>query len=179
MKLIRTITEEDFGRTPNPDTWGDFKDRFGARAIIFDSKGRIALMQVSNLNYYKLPGGGVDAGESVEEALRRELMEEAGAEHIEILDEIGEIDEMREQMQKKSIHYCYLVKLTGALGESSRTDKEVNDGYQIVWAENLEQAMQLVKSGQPPDYGPCFERLRELTFLEYLNELGLLQSHTI
>ena len=179
MRLIRTITEEDFGRTANPDSWGDFKDRLGARAILFDSKGRIALMQVRNLNYYKLPGGGVDAGESVEEALRRELVEEAGAERIEILDEIGEIDEMREQMQKKSIHYCYLVKLTGPLGESSRTNKEINDGYQIEWAENLEQAIHLVKSGQPPDYGPCFERLRELTFLEHLSELDLMESHSI
>lgn len=101
MKLIRTITEADFGRTPNPDIWGNFKDRLGARAIIFDSKGRIALMHVSNLNYYKLPGGGVDAGESIEDALRRELVEEAGAGHVEICGEIGEIDEMREQMQKR------------------------------------------------------------------------------
>ena len=178
MKLIRTITEEDFGRTANPDTWGDFKDRLAARAIFFDSEGRIALMHVSNLNYYKLPGGGVDGDESVEEALRRELAEEAGAKRIEILDEIGEIDEMREQMQKKSVHYCYLVKLIGDLEESSQTDKEMTDGYQITWAKNLQEAIQLVESGQPPDYGPCFERLRELTFLKHLNELGLLQSHS-
>lgn len=169
--LIRTITEKDFGRTANPNTWSGFKDRIAARAIIFDSKGRIALMHVSNLNYYKLPGGGVDEGESLDEALRRELAEEAGAKHIEILDKVGEIIEMREQTQKKSTHFCYLVKLIGELEESNQTNKEIDDGYQVVWAKNLEQAIELVESGQPPDYGPCFERLRELTFLERLREL--------
>lgn len=177
MKLIRTITEKDFGRTENPDAWGDFKERFAARAIIFDSDGRIALMHVSNLDYYKLPGGGVDEDESLEETLRRELAEEAGAKHIEIHDEIGEIDEIREQMQMKSTHYCYLVKLVGALEEPSQTDKEIDDGYQIVWAKNIEEAIRLVESGKPPAYGPCFERLRELTFLEYAKELNLLQSN--
>lgn len=176
MKLIRIITEQDFGRKVNPDVWNDFKERQAARAIIFDTEGRIALMHVSNLNYYKLPGGGVDEGESVEEALRRELAEEAGAQHIEILDEIGEVDEMREQMKMKSTHYCYLVKLIGDLEAPSQTKKEIADGYKIMWAKNLEQAIHLVESGQPPAYGPCFERLRELTFLEHLKELNLLRS---
>ena len=56
------------------------------------------------------------------EALRRELAEEAGVGHIEIYDKIGKIKEMREQMQLKSIHYCFLVKLTGHLEKSSQTD---------------------------------------------------------
>lgn len=168
MNLIRTITEEDFGRTASPNNWDDLKERVAARAILSDSENRIALMHVSNLDYYKLPGGGVDEGESIEDALRRELEEEAGAKHVEIHDEIGVIHEMREQMKKKSIHHCYLVQLMGELEDAKQTDKEVEDGYQIVWAKNLDEAIQLVESGQPPDYGPCFERLRELTFLKYL-----------
>lgn len=81
-------------------------------------------MHVSNLNYYKLPGGGVDEGESMEETLERELAEEAGAKHIEIYDEIGEIEEMQEQIQMRGIHRCYLVKSTGNLEQPSQTNKE-------------------------------------------------------
>lgn len=176
MKLIRTITEHDFHRQTNPDTWPSFKERLGARAVMINENYEIALMHVSNWNYYKLPGGGIDEGESIEQALRRELHEEAGVDEIEILAEIGEIDEIREEMMKKSIHYCYLVKLIGALSAPKQTDKELEEGYQIIWAKNLDEAIRLVESGKPPAYGPHFERLRELTFLQYLKDSDLLST---
>lgn len=176
MKLIRTITEHDFHRQTNPDTWPSFKERLGARAVMINENYEIALMHVSNWNYYKLPGGGIDEGESIEQALRRELHEEAGVDEIEILGEIGEIDEIREEMMKKSIHYCYLVKLIGTLSAPKQTDKEIEEGYQIIWAKNLDEAIRLVESGKPPAYGPYFERLRELTFLQYLKDSGLLST---
>ena len=176
MKLIRTITEQDFDRQTNPDTWPSFNERLGARAVLINENSEIALMHVSNWNYYKLPGGGVDEGESLEQALRRELHEEAGADDIEIVAEIGEIDEIREEMMKKSIHYCYLVKLIGTLSEPDQTDKEIKDGYQIIWAKSLDDAIRLVDSGRPPAYGPYFERLRELTFLQHLKDSDLLST---
>ncbi len=176
MKLIRTITEQDFHRQTNSSTWPMLKERLGARAVMINDNSEIALMHVSNWNYYKLPGGGVEEGESLEEALRRELHEETGADNIEILAEIGEIDEIREEVMKKSIHYCYLVKLIGTLTESNQTDKEVEDGYRIIWAQSLDDAIRLVESGKPPAYGPHFERLRELTFLQYLKDSDLLSA---
>jgi 8-oxo-dGTP diphosphatase len=176
MKLIRTITEEDFNRQANPATWASFKERPGARAVMINENSEIALMHVSNLNYYKLPGGGVDEGESFEQALRRELREEAGVSDIEILAEIGEIDEIREEVKQKSIHYCYLVRLNGALNEPNRTDKEIKDGYQVIWAQDLNDAIRLVESGTPPSYGPPFERLRELSFLRSIKDSDLLGS---
>jgi 8-oxo-dGTP pyrophosphatase MutT (NUDIX family) len=49
----------------------------GVRAIIRDSQGRVLLVRHTYVPGWYLPGGAVDARESVGEALVREVMEEA------------------------------------------------------------------------------------------------------
>ena len=48
----------------------------GARAMVIDGQGRIFLIKHSIVEGWHLPGGGVEKGESVGEALARELVEE-------------------------------------------------------------------------------------------------------
>lgn len=139
MNTITTITEQDLGRVNHEKLWSSFDERFAARAIMIDDSSRIALMHVTNKNYYKLPGGGVDPGESLEEALLRELKEEAGAHSVEVLSEIGQIVEYREEWKRRRIHYCFLVKLIGNLSAPQQTDKEIDHGYEIVWANSIDE----------------------------------------
>lgn len=54
------------------------KLRLGCSAAIFDEHGRILLTQRTDNGQWCLPGGGVEAGESVAEACEREVWEETG-----------------------------------------------------------------------------------------------------
>ncbi len=53
--------------------------RIGVFALIFD-EGRLLLGHRRDIDWWNLPGGGMEAGEIVDEALRREVREETGLE---------------------------------------------------------------------------------------------------
>jgi 8-oxo-dGTP pyrophosphatase MutT (NUDIX family) len=52
----------------------------GVRALVIDGEGRIFLVRHSYVSGWHLPGGGVEPGETLREALARELMEEGNIE---------------------------------------------------------------------------------------------------
>jgi 8-oxo-dGTP pyrophosphatase MutT (NUDIX family) len=56
--------------------------RPAARALVLDPDGRTLLVRYVNPNtgeqFWTTPGGGIDPGESLEDAVRRELREETG-----------------------------------------------------------------------------------------------------
>jgi TDG/mug DNA glycosylase family protein len=60
--------------------------RQGVRALVVDPDGRVLLLRYGNAHdqWWITPGGGIDPGESDEQALRREMREELGIEEFEL-----------------------------------------------------------------------------------------------
>ena len=54
----------------------------GVRAVVLDADNRVFLVKHSYVAGWHLPGGGVEVGESLHEALRRELAEEGRIELV-------------------------------------------------------------------------------------------------
>lgn len=50
--------------------------RVSLKAVIFDEAGRILVVKETSRNWLDIPGGGIEHGESVQDALARELHEE-------------------------------------------------------------------------------------------------------
>ncbi len=71
MRLLFTMDKKDYGECTRTFT------RDSARSIIVRGK-RIAMIHSGKYDYYKFPGGGIEAGETPAEAMARETLEEAG-----------------------------------------------------------------------------------------------------
>lgn len=157
----------------------NYRLRIAPRAVVFDSQNKVAVLYVGKFNYYKLPGGGQDEGETLEQALRRECQEEIGC-AIEIGQKIGQILEYRDTFSLKHITHCFICKVVGEKQEPQFTVEENQSNYQIKWVD-LKEAINLVKNselktdGDEKDHdGPYAARFimkRELIYLEKAKEI--------
>lgn len=164
MKLLPTIYDSDLlERAVNTSRVG-YRLRTAARAIVYDDANHIALLRVGRDNYYKLPGGGIEDGEDQKQALRRELLEEIGCE-AEIIGEVGEIVQYLDQIKLKQTSYCYLAKQIGEKNKPNFTDEELEKGFEIYWANDIDEAIKLLGSSKTNyDSGTSIVK-RDLTLL--------------
>lgn len=131
MKLLQTINENDF----EPE---GYVIRKVVRCVILDESANNVLF-FGNL----LVGGGVEEGESDEDAMHREAMEEVGAK-IEIIRPLGEVISFRDYIQKKYIVHGYLCRQIGDFREPTTQDPEEH-GEKRSWV-NIKDGIQKLES---------------------------------
>lgn len=113
-------------------------ERFAVRGIIIRD-GRIAMQQAGE-GYYKILGGGIDAGETNEEALIREVREESGLVVIpQSIRECGKIIEKRlDIFDNNTIYMChtyvYFCDAMEEQVETEMTESEKALDYHLSWA---------------------------------------------
>jgi len=98
-------------------------------AIIEFPNNRILLVKRGTVvfkGYWALPGGKVDARETSEQAVVREIQEETGLQ-VKIVKKIGEYHESGVQDEIEYDYYptCFLVKSIG--GKIKRQEKEIEE----------------------------------------------------
>lgn len=132
MELIKKIYEQDIGLGGDLQENLNYKTRRAARAIVFNRKDEIAVLHVRKYNYYKLPGGGVERGESLKDALKREIFEEVGC-RVKLGEEVGKIIEYRDKITVEQVSYCWITRVIGKINATAFTEKELSDEFKLIW----------------------------------------------
>ena len=124
----------------NPE--GKVYRRPSARAIILKD-GKVLLNYVSKYNCYEFPGGGIEAGETPECAVQREVTEETG--RIVVPESVREfgivIRRQQDSMDPDGIfeqeNYYFFCDVTDECVPRKPDEHEIQDGAEPVWVESL------------------------------------------
>lgn len=105
-------------------------DRSIVRAIVVDDDGYFYFVRADRDDDFgraviiETAGGGVEVGEDLDEAIKRELNEELGAQ-VEVICKIGVVSDYYNLIHRHNINNFYLCRAV-SFGEKMLTDDEIN-----------------------------------------------------
>ena len=118
------------------------KKHQSVRAVLLDAENLVAVLYIGKVKFYTLPGGGIEAGETPEQAAIREMREETGCES-QIIHTLGIIEENSKTCDWYGTNTCFLMKTKGPKGPPSLTLFEQHEEVEIHWY-GLHEALKLI-----------------------------------
>lgn len=165
MNQLASLTEQDINPAAPTVDRSSFKKRHAVRAVVFDKHGQVALLHATKHGYHKLPGGGIEQNENPMQALERELLEELGS-RAQVTGEVGELHEYRDQWHMHQISYCYLAQLASQALPPSFTEEEIAEGFEVMWAKDISDAIDILQNDAPTHYDSQFMLRRDVRLLQ-------------
>lgn len=167
MRLLHIMDSDDYENCTR------LAVRNSARAIIV-SDGMVALIHSRSRNYYKLPGGGIEKGESKEDSLIRETLEETGLQVIpETISELGYIHRIKRSRKYEDEcfiqnNYYYFCEVRDGVSEPRYDEGELSEDF---IPEFVDPRLALEVNSRIGENDPLYEMVsRENFILELLIE---------
>lgn len=179
MNFLKEIREHDLGVGNNQLEMlkAHYFFKKSARGVMVNTEGKVNLQFAKNTGVYVLPGGGIeDPGLPIEDELKRELREEAGATAVTVCDALGVVIEYRNQLAEIKMSYGFFVRSVGDVVDPILTEKEQQQGLQSLWLP-FGEALDCLRNQDPSplEYTVPFVMEREIFFLMKAKELGLVK----
>lgn len=169
---IAEISDKDFGFDDPREKTDEI--RFCVRVLLFNNKNEICVIKSEKYNYTQLPGGGIENGESIVEALKRETKEETGW-LISDIKPIGYTLEKREDKRNthswgKDISYVFKATPVKQVG-TNYTDDEIAEGFESIWLSLKDFITKKEQyKGKIESYSGCFSDRRDLLIAKYFQD---------
>jgi 8-oxo-dGTP pyrophosphatase MutT (NUDIX family) len=161
--IICEISNQDFGLPTVPNA--NYQTREAARGIVIQDN-KIALIYLSKFKYHKLPGGGVEKGETPEQAFNREIMEETGC-LCTVTNPKAITIEHRDNFKLNQISHVFFGKVTKNTHQTYFDQFEaIEEGSQLKWIR-VEAVTDLLENESPQDYEGKFIHHRDLAIWQY------------
>lgn len=145
------------------------KTRYATRTVLLDRNDQIAILYVAKHNYYKIPGGGIEEGEDLVTAAKREVLEEAGCD-CEIIAELGRTENDLPGWGMHDISNGFLARIIGEQGATSYDDYEIERGFHLEWCENIDMAIAKITKTIATDQDAAILQARDLGYIKRAKE---------